>query len=133
MRDWFVNRARSFIYTTAPPPAVVAAAIAAVDLLDDHPEWGATLLRNAATFRTALKAHGIDTLDSGSQIVPVVIGDNEKTMAVAHRLRDKNILVAAIRPPTVPAGTARLRLSLTLAHSEADLVRAADAIAEAAR
>lgn len=133
IRDWFINRARSFIYTTALPPSVIAAAIAAVELLDEHPDWGAELLRRAETFRTALKSRGLDTLNSESQIVPVLIGDNEKTMTAAQRLRKKNILVAAIRPPTVPAGTARLRLSLTLAHSDTDLAHAADAIAEAIR
>ena len=133
MRNWLINRARSFIYTTALPPSVIAASIAAVDLLDEHPNWGAELLRRAATFRAALKSHGLDTLNSASQIVPVLIGDNEKTVAVAKRLREKQILVAAIRPPTVPSGTARLRLSLTLAHSDADLENAAAAIAEAVR
>lgn len=133
LRDWFINRSRSFIYTTALPPAVIAAALAAVDLLEEHPEWGGELLRRAAAFRAALKARGLDTLQSASQIIPVLVGDNEKTMAVAKRLRERNILVAAIRPPTVPEGTARLRLSLTLAHGEADLLRVADAIAEAAR
>jgi 8-amino-7-oxononanoate synthase len=133
LRDWFINRARSFIYTTSLPPSVIGAAIAAVDLLDEHPEWGTELLKRARNFRAALKSRGLDTLDSASQIVPVVVGDNEKTMAVAKRLRERNILVAAIRPPTVPAGTARLRLSLTLAHSDADLEHAAIAIAEAVR
>ncbi len=133
MRNWFINRARSFIYTTSLPPSVIAAAIAAVELLDEHPNWGTELLRRAATFRDALKSRGLDTLESESQIIPVLIGDNEKTMATAKRLREKNILVAAIRPPTVPAGTARLRLSLTLAHSDGDLAHAADAIAEAVR
>lgn len=133
IRDWFINRARSFIYTTALPPSVIAAAIAAVELLDEHPDWGAELLRRAKTFRAALKSRGLDTLNSESQIVPVLIGDNERTMTAAQRLREKNILVAAIRPPTVPAGTARLRLSLTLAHSDTDLALAADEIAEAIR
>ncbi len=133
LRDWFINKARSFIYTTALPPAVIAAAIAAVDLLGEHPEWGAELLRRADRFRAALKSRGLDTLNSASQIVPVLIGDNEKAMQVAKRLREKQIIVAAIRPPTVPAGTARLRLSLTLAHSDADIEHAAIAIAEAVR
>lgn len=133
LREWFINKSRAFIYTTALPPAVIAAAIAAVDLLEANPGWGPELLRRAEGFRTALKSHGLDTLNSASPIVPVVIGDNAHTMAVARKLREKNILVGAIRPPTVPPGTARLRLSLTLAHSDADLTRAAAVLAEAVR
>lgn len=131
LRDWFINKARSFIYTTALPPPVVAAASAAVSLLGEHPDWGRELLGRAAFLRAELQARGLDTLDSASQIVPVLVGDNAKTLRVASRLRAEGILVAAIRPPTVPPGTARLRLSLTLAHGERDLRRAAEAIGKA--
>lgn len=125
LRNWFVTRARAFIYTTALPPPVVAAGAKAVELLEANPDWGPTLLARAERLRQRLRAGGLDTLHSRSQIVPVLIGDVEKTLRVAARLRAERIEVAAIRPPTVPPGTARLRLSLTLAHDDATLDRVA--------
>ncbi len=133
MRDWLVNRARAFVYTTAPPPPVVGAALAALTVLDEEPERGATLLARADRFRRRLQQGGLDTLHSNSQIVPVVIGDNKAALRVATALRKEGIYTVAIRPPTVPVGTARLRLSLTLAHDEAELDRAADVLIEVCR
>jgi len=128
-RNLLVNKARSFIFSTALPPASVASAIAAVDLIRNEPGMGGKLLRNAALFRNSLKKAGLNTGDSASQIVPVMIGDNRRVVEVSKRLREQGIVAAAIRPPTVPEGTARLRLSVTLAHTAADLDRAAKAIA----
>lgn len=128
MRQLLIQSSRAFIYTTAPPPAVIGAALGSLDQLDADPTLGATLLKNAAFFRKRLQAGGLDTLQSESQIVPVLIGDNERTVAIAQALKVQGIIVAAIRPPTVPSGTARLRLSVSLAHSKDDLIRAADAI-----
>ena len=82
---------------------------------------GSTLLERASRFRAALHENGLNTLQSESQIIPVVVGENEKVMRIAQRLREQDILVGAIRPPTVPEGTARLRISLSLAHSDADI------------
>jgi len=125
---WLVNRARSFIYTTAPPPATVAAAAAAIERASDG--RGAALLERASVFRSRLREAGLDTGASDSQIVPVMIGDNQRTLDLAARLRARGIHVVAIRPPTVPTGSARLRFSITLAHSTADLERAADILIE---
>jgi len=133
MRNLLVNHARSFIYSTALPPAVVGAALAALDLMEQNPGWGADLLRRADTFRKALTAAGLDTLQSASQIVPVLVGDNEKALSLSNRLREDGILCVAIRPPTVPDGTARLRFSVSLAHTEQDLEFAATHIVAAAR
>ena len=133
LRAWLVNRARAFIFSTALPPAVLGAALGALEVLAQEPGRGAELLRRAAAFRTRLQAAGLDTLPSASQIIPIRIGDNARALAVAARLREQGLLVVAIRPPTVPAGSARLRLSVTLAHTPADLERAADLVAAAVR
>ncbi len=121
LRAWLLNRARSFIYTTAPPPAQAASALAALDWLEAHPDAGARLQARATAFRDELRADGFDTLQSASPIVPVLVGDNARALAMARHLEQAGYLVVAIRPPTVPDGTARLRISLTLAHTDADL------------
>ncbi len=133
MRELLVNRARAFIYTTALPPSVIASSIAALEILQAAPEMGAELLRRADAFRKRLKEAGLDTLRSASQIIPVIVGENAKALALAERLRKDGILAVAIRPPTVPQGSARLRLSITLDHSEDDLTSAAGLIIEAAQ
>jgi len=133
LRKLLVNSARAFIYTTAPPPAVIGAALGALDVLDASPNLGNILQANADYFRSMLHDAGLDTLQSQSQIIPIVIGENEKAIAVSQRLREEGIIAAAIRPPTVPAGSARLRISITLAHHVDDLERAAHAIIKAVR
>jgi 7-keto-8-aminopelargonate synthetase-like enzyme len=131
MRRYLVQHSRSFIYTTAPPPAQVGAALGALDVLEETPNLGKRLLENACRFRTALHDTGLNTLQSESQIIPVVVGENKEVMRIAARLREQDILVGAIRPPTVPEGTARLRISLSLAHSETDIDRAIEVITQA--
>jgi 8-amino-7-oxononanoate synthase len=133
LRHWFINRARSFIYSTALPPSVVAAALEALRILESKPTLGRELLRRASTFRERLQKAGFNTGNSASQIIPIIIGENKKALLLAERLRKQNILATAIRPPSVPEGTARIRLSVTLAHSESDLEQAAEQIIEAAR
>lgn len=133
LKRWLVNRARSFIFSTGLPPPIAGAVLGALDVLKKNPGMGADLLHRTDAFRKRLQSAGFNTGSSVSQIVPIIIGDNQKTLAFAHRLRSHGILVAAIRPPTVPAGTARLRLSVTLLHTQEDLNRAADILAAAAR
>jgi len=133
LRELLVNRARAFIYTTGLPPAVVGSALGALAVIQKAGNPGAELLRRAANFRKRLQDAGLNTLNSQSQIIPVLIGENAKTLAVAQRLKSKGILAVAIRPPTVPEGTARLRLSVTLDHSDEDLERAAGEIAAEAK
>lgn len=130
LRELMINRARTFIFDTALPPPIVAAALAALNEIHAHPEWVDTLRIKSDRFRARLQHAGLDTLQSQSHIVPVRIGDNEKSVAVAAQLKTKHILVGAIRPPTVPPGTARLRLSISLAHEDHDLDTAADALIE---
>jgi 8-amino-7-oxononanoate synthase len=124
-RRWLINRARSFIYTTAPPPAVLGAALGALDVLASDAGLGAELLRRAALFREQLRNAGLDVAGSESHIVPVIAGTNARALALSRALEDRGILAVAIRPPTVPEGSARLRFSVTLAHTDDDLARAA--------
>ncbi len=128
MRQLLVNRSRPFIFSTAMPPAVAGAALGALDEIEAHPEWGPELLERAELFRKRLKEAGLDIGASESQIIPIMVGDNHKVLALSERLRKNGIAAIAIRPPTVPEGTARLRLSITLANSCEDLERAAEII-----
>ena len=119
------NSARSFIYTTALPPSVAGSAIGALDYLQKHPQAGQQVLTKAAAFRDELQAAGIDCGASQSQIVPVMVGDNQTTLEVAQELYENGLLAVAIRPPTVPEGTARIRCSTTNGHDRVDLSDAA--------
>jgi 8-amino-7-oxononanoate synthase len=131
LRMLLVNSSRAFICTTAPPPAVIGAALGALDVLEASPNLGNVLQANADYFRSLLHDAGLDTLQSRSQIIPIIIGDNEKAMAASQTLLERGIIAAAIRPPTVPAGSARLRISITLAHHVDDLEHAAQQIIKA--
>ena len=133
LRDLLINRSRSFIFSTALPPPAAAAALAALRLIRENPDWGNRLLSLATRFRDRLREGGLDTGRSESPIIPVMLGDNEIAVRLSARLMEKDLLVPAIRPPAVQPGAARLRLSVTLAHRESDLDRAADGILEAAR
>jgi 8-amino-7-oxononanoate synthase len=120
--DWLINTARSFIYTTALPAAACAAAMAAVDLVDREPERRRHVLNLAKHLRTELgERRGWNIGESCSQIVPLIVGTPEQAMGLSRRLEEEGFLVPAIRPPTVPAGTARLRISLSAEHQDSDV------------
>jgi len=127
--DWLVNRCPGFIYTTALPPAVLGAADAALDLVPGMDAERERLLRDAQRLRELLARRNYDTLGSSTQIVPVVIGSEEDALAAARRLEDAGILAVAIRPPTVAAGTSRLRLTLSSRLDDAAMQRLLDAVA----
>lgn len=131
LRELLINRARSFIYSTALPPPSVAAALAAADIIMEDPSLGQRLMTRTRMFAGMLRARGLEVPEAESAVLPILLGDNRHALEVAGKLSERNILAVAVRPPTVPAGTARLRLSVTLAHEPDDLVRAAKAIAEA--
>jgi len=126
--DLLVNRARTFVYTTGLAPAAVGAASAAIELVAAEPERRPALLRNAARLRDGLRALGLDARGD-THIVPVVVGDNRAALALADALLARGVLAHAIRPPTVPAGTARLRLTPMATHTEAQIARVVDAFA----
>jgi adenosylmethionine---8-amino-7-oxononanoate aminotransferase len=128
--DLLVNRARSFIYTTAPPPATVAAAAAALEIVAAEPERRRALWARAEQLRKGLADLGFKT-SGESHIVPLLVGDNAAALGLADALYARGVFVRAIRPPTVPPGTARLRLTPMATHTEAQIDRALAAFAEA--
>lgn len=130
LRDWMVNSARSFVFSTGLAPAVAGAALGALEVLEEHPGMGEECLARAEAFRARLRAGGLDTGASASPIIPILIGRPERALAIAAELREQGILAVAIRPPTVPAGTARLRCSVTLGHASDDLAWAAEVITQ---
>lgn len=125
LMDLLVNRARSFVYTTGLPPPVLAAAIAAVDIIASEPERGAKARSMAQLFCRLM-----DLPAPESVIVPVILGAEEAAMTVSAGLLERGFLVTAIRPPTVPAGTARLRITFSSDHSKEDVRTLAAAVQE---
>ena len=130
--ELLVNVARPFIFSTAPPPPSVGAALAALELLEDRPGMVEQLRRNAAILREALSNQGLGAVGSRTQIVPVMVGDARRAMALCERTLEGRVFAQAIRPPTVPAGTSRLRLTVMANHRADDLRRAAQVIGAAA-
>jgi 8-amino-7-oxononanoate synthase len=126
--DFLVNRCRPFVFTTALPPAVVAGIAAALEIVRTADGPRRDLLEHAAWFRARLAELGFATGTSASQIVPATIGENDAALAFAEALTARGVLAVAIRPPTVPAGTARVRFSLTAAHTREQLEEALGAI-----
>jgi 8-amino-7-oxononanoate synthase len=122
--DLLINRARSFIYTTGLSPASAAAASAALDVMAREPERGARALAHARAF-----AERLGLPEPESAIVPVILEDSERALAASRHLEDAGFLVSAIRPPTVPPGTARLRVTFTAAHTASMITALADAVA----
>jgi 8-amino-7-oxononanoate synthase len=131
--ETLVQHARTYIYTTALPPAVAAAALESLRIVQEE-GWrrerlGSLVLR----LRAGAEALGLSLLPSRSPIQPLVLGDAGRALAWAQALRKRGILVPAIRPPTVPRGSARLRITLSAAHENADVDRLLEALAEVAR
>jgi 8-amino-7-oxononanoate synthase len=119
--DFLVQRARTFVFSTAPPPSVAAAIDAAMNVIAGEPELRAKTLAFARRLRTLLSEAGIRVPTGESQIIPILLGDNERAVQVATALQQEGFDVRAIRPPTVPVGTARLRISVNAKLHEADL------------
>lgn len=131
--DYLINKVRPFIYSTALPPCVAAAAIAALDIVEQEPELRTALKGNARYMRAGLNDLGFDTIGSETQIIPVMIGDSDRAVEMMDNLLDEGIFVQAIRPPTVPEGTARLRVTVMASHTVEDLNRALDGFKKAGR
>lgn len=117
IRDYLVNRCSGFIYSTAPSPMVIGAVDAAWDLLPSLDKERGSILVNTEDFRLQLRQKGYDTLGSTTHIVPILMGDSDVCLAAQRKLKEQGILVSAIRPPTVPTGTARLRLGIGVDHT----------------
>jgi glycine C-acetyltransferase/8-amino-7-oxononanoate synthase len=133
LRELLLNTARTFIFSTAPPPPALGAALASLALLRSRPGAAEQLRRNAGALRESLHAYGLDTGRSRTQIVPVMVGDARRAMALCERSLDAGVFAQAIRPPTVPDGTSRLRLSVMANHRVDELQIAAQVIGRAAR
>ncbi|MDD5180258.1 MAG: aminotransferase class I/II-fold pyridoxal phosphate-dependent enzyme, partial [Gallionellaceae bacterium] len=131
--DTLLQSARSYVYTTASPPALATALLASLELLQAE-DWRREQLRKLiAQLRSGLAGLKWRLMDTQTPIQPLLVGGNEEAVALSEGLRARGIWVPAIRPPTVPQGTARLRISLSAAHSEADVDQLIGALHELAR
>ncbi|MFZ5449021.1 MAG: 8-amino-7-oxononanoate synthase [Thermodesulfobacteriota bacterium] len=131
--DYLHNRARSFIYSTALAPPVLGAIDKALEIVVQEPERRLFLKQESEVFRRSLMAAGLDLLGSQTQIIPVLVGQNEYTLKFAAALKEQGLMAVALRPPTVPPSRARVRFSLSAGHSREDLVRAREAIVATAQ
>ena len=128
--DWLANRARPYFFSTATPEVNAAAALAALEIVRNHPQRRVELLGASAALRMRLSGEGLDVGNSESQIIPVILGSPERALAAAAELRRRGYFVPAIRPPSVPPGQSLLRISVTWRHSHRQLEDLAQAIIE---
>jgi len=128
--EYLINRARPFIFSTAPPPMILRAVDAALDIAEAEPWRRARVLELASRLRRTLTGHGVDCLRSTGPIVPVVLGKNERAMTVAAEVRKRGFDVQAVRPPAVAPGTARIRVSVHADHTEEEIDGLAGAIVD---
>ncbi len=126
--DYLINKARAFIYTTAPSPVNCAAVMAALDIVQTEPQRRKMLADNAAYLRNRMTECGLDIANSCSHIIPVIIGTSKDALAASEALYEKGFLLVAIRPPTVPAGSARLRVSVQSRHTQEQMDALVDAL-----
>lgn len=126
--EFLMQHMRTYIFTTASAPAIAHALLKSIDLIEAADERRATLLAHQQQLFDGLNGSGWTLMPSRTPIQPVLIGDNANAVAVARELWDQGLWVPAIRPPTVPQGTARLRISLTAAHTAADMARLVEAL-----
>jgi len=128
LKEHLINHARSFIFTTALPPYVAAQIRAALRLAQNMDRERAVLLQNADHLRATLRAQGLDTAGSTTQVIPIILGENGEALSAANFLQQRGFAVRAIRPPTVAPGTARLRFSLTAAIMQSDLAHLGESL-----
>lgn len=126
--DWLVQKSRTYIYTTALPPAIAAATRASLRLIQDEPWRRETLRRHIVRFREHAVALGLQLMPSPTPIQPLLLGTSERALAAAAALEQAGLWVSAIRAPTVPKDTARLRITFSAAHTEAEVDRLCDAL-----
>jgi 8-amino-7-oxononanoate synthase len=128
--DFLIQAARHLIYSTSMPPAQAVAISAAVGEIQQADEQRAQLQRNIHYFKRQLNLPDMHLVDSNTAIQPLIVGDNEKSLQLSQFLREKGIWVQAIRPPTVPPGSARLRMTLSAAHQQDDIDKLLEALNE---
>lgn len=133
MIRYLINTSRSFIFSTAPPPPAVAGALAALELLQERPHRVERLCANARVLRRALAAEGFPVAEGDMHIVPLVVGDERDAVHMCQEAIERGVFAQAIRPPTVPGGTSRLRLAAMASHTASDMRMAASTLATAAR
>jgi 8-amino-7-oxononanoate synthase len=133
LRELLINRCRSFIFTTSLPPAVMAMAIAAIDLVKCEPERRERLWSNCRILSEGLRAQGFHLGASASPILPLIIGDAGKCMRFSEQLLSRGIFAQGIRPPTVPEGTSRLRITVMATHTRAHIDRALEVFQEVSK
>ncbi len=126
--DYLINRARSFIYTTALPPAVPAASLAAIEMIQSKPNLRKKLWENVDYFKKGLQKKGFKNVDSQSQIIPIIVGNSKKVVMASEYLFNKGVFVVGIRPPAVPRKKERLRITIMTSHTRKDLDYALDAL-----
>jgi 8-amino-7-oxononanoate synthase len=131
--DTLINHARSYIYTTATPPALASTVLASLQLIEQCESMRAHLQRLISQLRSGFHKLPWKLMPSATAIQPMLIGDNQQALKLSDGLRECGIWVAAIRPPTVPQGTARLRITLSAAHHATDVTRLVEALHELAR
>ena len=133
MAQYLMNAARTFIFSTALPPPAAAGALAALTLLEERPRLVAKLRANASALRSELAREGFEVAGPGTQIVPLIVGEPQLAVRICEAALAEGVFAQAIRPPTVPPGTSRLRLAVMASHREAELRAAARTLARAAR
>jgi 8-amino-7-oxononanoate synthase len=122
LRDYLLNRARTFVFTTGSPPAQAAAGLEALRIVQEEPWRRERLRANSHRLRDGLAALGQTAHgDAASAILPLLLGDETRTLRAGQALRERGFLVGAVRPPTVPTGTSRLRISVSAAHAPRDV------------
>jgi 8-amino-7-oxononanoate synthase len=131
--EYLINSARAYIFTTALPPAVAAATRESLRIIRDGTALRDSLRDHITYFRREAGSLGLDLMASGTPIQPIILGTNERALAWSAALQEAGLLVGAIRPPTVPAGTARLRVTLTAGHAREDIDRLLEALARCQR
>jgi 7-keto-8-aminopelargonate synthetase-like enzyme len=127
LRELLINRCRSFIFTTALPPAIMATAIAAIDLVEREPERREALWGNCRLLVDGLRKIGFSLGENQSPILPLIIGDAENCMRLSEQLLERGVFAQGIRPPTVPPGTSRLRITLMATHTREHIEKALEA------
>jgi 8-amino-7-oxononanoate synthase len=133
LREFLINRSRPFMFTTGLPPSVIASAVAALAVVEEEPELRARLRDNANRLRQGITQLGFTVAGGETQIIPLLVGDASLTMQMAGLLLEEGVFIQGIRPPSVPQGTSRLRITVSAAHSPGEVAFALEALEKAGR